>query len=68
MVKAMPSEAKGDIRNLPNAMAKIRKNVGKAKEVLSANEEYQVCWGQTGGGYDAVYLSTAYPCVLAGLR
>ena len=43
MVKAMPSEARGDIRNLPNAMAKIRKNVGKAKEVLSANEEYQVC-------------------------
>ena len=37
----MPAAARGDVRNIPNAMAKIRKNVGKAKEVLSANEEYQ---------------------------
>lgn len=33
LAKAMPASAKGDVRNLPQAMAKIRKNVGKAKEV-----------------------------------
>jgi molecular chaperone DnaK (HSP70) len=42
LAKALPASAKGDIRNVPTAMAKVRKNVGKAKEVLSANEEYQV--------------------------
>jgi hypoxia up-regulated 1 len=36
----MPASAKGDIRNVPLSMAKVRKNVGKAKEVLSANEEF----------------------------
>ena len=36
----LPESAKGDIRNVPAAMAKIRRNTGKAKEVLSANEEY----------------------------
>ena len=37
---ALPPSAKGDIRNVPAAMAKIRKNTVKAKEILSANEEY----------------------------
>jgi molecular chaperone DnaK (HSP70) len=36
----LPPSAKGDIRNAPAAMAKIRRVVVKAKEVLSANEEY----------------------------
>lgn len=38
----LPADAKGDIRNVPSAMVKIRKNVAKAKEILSANEEYPV--------------------------
>ena len=41
MVKAMPASANGDIRNVPTAMAKVRKNVAKAKEVLSSLAEYQ---------------------------
>ncbi len=39
--KALPASAKGDIGNVPAAMAKIRKATSKAKEILSANEEYQ---------------------------
>lgn len=38
--KALPASAKGDVRNVPAAMAKLRKNVARAKEILSANEEY----------------------------
>ena len=39
--KLLPAAAAGDIRNLGLSMAKIRKNIVKAKEVLSANEEFQ---------------------------
>jgi hypoxia up-regulated 1 len=38
--KVLPSSANGDIRNVPSAMAKMRKAISKAKEILSANEEY----------------------------
>jgi hypoxia up-regulated 1 len=40
--KTLPASAKGDVRNLPGSMVKIKKNVQKALEVLSANEEYSL--------------------------
>ena len=40
--RALPASAGGDLRRVPSAMAKMRKNVVKTKEVLSANEEYQM--------------------------
>jgi len=38
----LPKEARGDVRNLPASMVKIKKNTAKAVEVLSANEQYSL--------------------------
>ncbi len=40
--KKLPAEYNGDLRNIASAMVKFKKNVAKAKEILSANEEYQL--------------------------
>jgi len=40
--KLLPAAASGDVRNLPASMVKIKKNVAKALEVLSANEEFSL--------------------------
>jgi hypoxia up-regulated 1 len=40
--KTLPASANGDVRNLPGSMVKIKKNVQKALEVLSANEEFSL--------------------------
>lgn len=58
----LPAEARGDVRNLPNSMVKIKKNTAKALEVLSANEQFSLTVESVHGDID--YRTTVTRAIL----